>query len=148
MRRSLVDTIMSRIHTSAALSDGPRGDPRRSETVRAPPRQASRLSLRDQIAARIAVQKRDPRDTRTRSAPRPIGEHGATFRQIVSSKESDQKHAPGQSPRPPPRPRRKTWWFKDDKLTTALPLALARFAKETRKWKDHLIICAVRTGFK
>ena len=147
MRRSLVDTIMSRIHTSAALSDGPRGDPRRSETVRAPPRQTSLLSLRDHTP-RASRFRNDPRDTRTRSAPRPIGQHGATFRQIVSSKESDQKHAPGQSPRPPPPPRRTTWWFKDDKLTAALPLALARFAKETRKWKDHLIICAVRTGFK
>ncbi len=67
MRRSLVDTITSRIHTSAALSDGPRDDPRRLETVRAPLRQASRLSLCDHIAARIiAVQKRDPRDTRKR----------------------------------------------------------------------------------
>ena len=111
MRRSLVDTIMSRIHTSAALSDGPRGDPRRSETIRAPPRQTSLISLRDHTP-RASRFRNDPRDTRTRSAPRPIGEHGATFRQIVSSKESDQKHAPGQSPRPPPRRRRKTW-FKD-----------------------------------
>ena len=148
MRRSLVDTITSRIHTSAALSDGPRDDPRRLETVRAPPRQASLLSLCDHIAARIiAVQKRDPRDTRKRDQD----DRGtrSTFRQIDSlEKESDQKHAPGQSPRPPPRRRRTTWWFKDDKLTTALPLALARFAKETRRMERPPYNCAVRTGFK
>ena len=84
------------------------------------------------------------------NATKTIGEHAILFakNRFLLEKESDQKHAPGQSPRPPPRPRRTTWLFKDDKLTTALPLALARFAKETRKWKDHLIICAVRTGFK
>ena len=60
---------------------------------------------------------------------------------FLLEKESDQKHAPGQSPRPPPRPRRTTWWFKDDKLTTALPLALARFAKETRKWRPLYNLC-------
>ena len=143
MRRSLVDTIMSRIHTSAALSDGPRGDPRRSETVRAPPRQTSLLSLRDH-KPRASRFRNDPRDTRTRSAPRPIGEHGATFRQIVSRKRATknthlanllvllrevvERHGSKINWRP-----------------VSLPLAPAR-AKETRKWRP--LLCAVRKGFK
>ena len=142
MRRSLVDTITSPF-TSAALSDGPRDDPRRLETVRAPLRQASRLSLCDHIAARIiAVQKRDPRDTRKRD--QGDREHALLFakNRFLLKKESDQKHAPGQSPRPPPRPRRTTWWFKDDnKLTTALPLALARFAKRRGMERPPYNLC-------
>ena len=147
MRRSLVDTITSRIHTSAALSDGPRDDPRRLETVRAPQHPASPFAITSpRASSRFRNETLEIRENATKT----IGEHALLFakNRFLLEKESDQKHAPGQSPRPPPRPRRTTWWFKDDKLTTALPLALARFAKETRKWKDHLIICAVRTGFK
>ena len=136
--------------------------PPRSQTARATIRDASRpfahhcakhpaspfAITSPRASSRFRNETLEIRENATKTT---IGEHALLFakNRFLLEKESDQKHAPGQSPRPPPRPRRTTWWFKDDnKLTTALPLALARFAKETRKWKDHLIICAVRTGFK
>ena len=82
MRRSLVDTIMSRIHTSAALSDGPRGDPRRPRPFAHTAPNIPPLPSRSH-AARIAVQKRPSRHARTHRDDRGTR---STFRQIASRK--------------------------------------------------------------